>query len=133
METKRKEKWRQNKKVSTRRQNKIKYINCTIRKRKVLEEIKIFVKFNEETKKLKWVNKKDGDKKKLGTTQFVQKRKIETKKKGRSLNNYGLYCTYVARGLKRQLINDIWQNMNYYSGKLDQKIKDTNRKKETII
>ena len=46
-------KWRQNKKVRARRQNKIKYINCTIRKRKVLEEIKIFVKFNEETKKLK--------------------------------------------------------------------------------
>ena len=53
METKRKEKWRQNKKVSTRRQNKIKYINCTIRKRKVLEEIKIFVEFNEETNQLK--------------------------------------------------------------------------------
>ena len=58
-------KWRQNKKVRARRQNKIKYINCTIRKRKVLEEIKIFVKFNEETKKLKWVNKKDGDIKKI--------------------------------------------------------------------
>ena len=52
-------------KVRARRQNKIKYINCTIRKRKVLEEIKIFVKFNEETKKLKWVNKKDGDIKKI--------------------------------------------------------------------
>ena len=66
--------------------------------RKVLEKIKNFVKFNEETKKLKWVNKTDGDKKKLGTTQFVQKRKIETKKKGRSLNNNGLYNMYWSTG-----------------------------------
>ena len=33
--------------------------------RKVLEKIKISVEFNEETKKLKWVNQKDGDKKKI--------------------------------------------------------------------